>query len=49
MVAASAKHAATDCIVANRGKRTLLYAAGRGFSSIIRVVEEFVVSKRERH
>jgi hypothetical protein len=40
MTAASAKHAATDCILANRGDGILLYAPGRGFSGIVRVVEE---------
>lgn len=45
MATASAKHSATDCIVANRGKRPLLYAAGRGFSSIVRAVEEFALSR----
>jgi hypothetical protein len=41
MTAASAKHAATDCILANRGDGLILYAPGRGFSGIIRVVEEY--------
>jgi hypothetical protein len=41
LTSASAKHAATDCILANRGKKTLLYASGRGFSSIVRAVEEY--------
>lgn len=41
LAAASAKHAATDCIVANRRERPLLYASGRGFSGIVRVVEEY--------
>ena len=41
LTTASAKHAATDCIVTNRGDRPLLYAAGRGFSSIVRAVEEY--------
>lgn len=42
LASASAKHAATDCIQANRGKKILLHAAGRGFSSIVRVVEEYI-------
>jgi hypothetical protein len=41
LTAAAAKHAATDCILANRGHRPLLYAPGRGFSGIVRVVEEY--------
>jgi hypothetical protein len=41
LTAASAKHAATDCILANRGNKPLLYTAGRGFSSIVRAIEEF--------
>jgi hypothetical protein len=45
MSAASAKHAATDCIVANRGAQPLLYAAGRGFSSIVRAIEEYGLRK----
>lgn len=36
----SAKHAATDFIRAHRGNRPLVYAQGRGFSSILRAVEE---------
>jgi hypothetical protein len=42
LAAASAKHAATDCILGHRGDKPLLYAAGRGFSSIVRAVEDFV-------
>jgi hypothetical protein len=41
LAAASAKHAATDCILAHRGDKPLLYAPGRGFSGIVRVLEEF--------
>jgi hypothetical protein len=41
MTSASAKHAATDCIMAHRGSRPLLHAAGRGFSGIVRIVEQF--------
>jgi hypothetical protein len=40
VAAASAKHAATDCIQSHRGGRTLLYAPGRGFCGILRVLEE---------
>jgi hypothetical protein len=48
LATASAKHAATDCIAANRRKRAPpLYASGRGFSSIVRAVEEFALSQRE--
>jgi hypothetical protein len=36
----SAKHAATEYIREHRGDRTLLYAQGRGFSSILRALEE---------
>lgn len=36
----SAKHAATDFIREWRGKRPLLYAQGKGFSSILRVIED---------
>jgi hypothetical protein len=41
VTASSAKHAATDCILANRGDLPILYASGRGFSSIVRTVEEY--------
>ena len=40
----SAKHAATDFIREHRGTRPLLYSQGRGFSSILRAVEEHVAS-----
>lgn len=36
----SAKHAATEFIRQHRGDRTLLYAQGRGFSSILRALED---------
>ena len=36
----SAKHAATDFIRENRGGRPLLFAQGRGFSSIMRAIED---------
>ncbi|MCF1475051.1 MULTISPECIES: protein DpdD [Rhizobium/Agrobacterium group] len=36
----SAKHAATEFIREHRGDRTLLYAQGRGFSSILRALED---------
>jgi hypothetical protein len=41
VVWASAKHAATEFIKARRGARPLVYAAGRGASSIIRAVEDW--------
>jgi hypothetical protein len=44
LVAASAKHAATDCILTHRGDRPLLYAPGRGFSSIVRALEDYAPS-----
>jgi hypothetical protein len=37
----SAKHAATDFVREHRGGRPLLYAQGRGFSSILRAVEDY--------
>lgn len=36
----SAKHAATEFIREHRGNRVLLYAQGRGFSSILRALED---------
>lgn len=36
----SAKHAATDFIRTHRGDRPLIYAKGKGFSSILRAIEE---------
>ncbi|WP_420566412.1 protein DpdD [Thalassobaculum sp.] len=39
----SAKHAATDFIRANRGDRPLLYARGKGFSSILRALEDHLL------
>jgi hypothetical protein len=46
IVANSAKHAATDFIREKRGRRPLVYAAGRGTSSVIRAVEEWAFSNR---
>ena len=40
MVWQSAKHAATDYIREHRGDKPLLYAAGRGVSSILRSIED---------
>jgi len=40
----SAKHAATDFIRDHRSKLPLLYAQGRGFSSILRAVEDHLKS-----
>jgi hypothetical protein len=37
---ASAKHAATDCIMRYRGGAPLTYAAGRGFSSFLRAITD---------
>ncbi len=42
VVAASAKHAATDFIRDRRGGRPLIYAAGRGAASVIRAVEQWM-------
>jgi hypothetical protein len=39
MVSGSAKHAATDCITRHRAGREIIYAAGRGFCSIVRAIE----------
>ena len=36
----SAKHAATDFIREHRGIKTLLYSQGKGFSSILRAIED---------
>jgi hypothetical protein len=36
----SAKHAATEFIRKHRGSRTLLYSRGKGFSSILRAIED---------
>ena len=41
----SAKHAATDFIREHRGDRPLLYAQGRGFSSILRAIEDHVTGR----
>jgi len=41
----SAKHAATDFIREHRGDKTLLYAQGRGFSSILRSIEAHLLKK----
>lgn len=38
----SAKHAATDFIREHRGSKPLLYAQGKGFSSILRAVEDHI-------
>ena len=38
----SAKHAATDFIRDHRGDRPLIYAKGKGFSSILRAIEEYL-------
>jgi len=41
----SAKHAATDFIREHRAGRPLLYAQGRGFSSILRAIDEYFSSR----
>jgi hypothetical protein len=41
----SAKHAATDFIKLHRGSRPLIYSRGKGYSSILRAVEEFFSSR----
>ncbi|WP_372784822.1 protein DpdD [Phenylobacterium sp.] len=41
VVWASAKHAATEFLKGKRGERPLVYAAGKGASSIVRAVEEW--------
>jgi hypothetical protein len=46
---ASAKHAATDFIREHRGKKSILYASGRGASSIVRVIEEDAFLRASRH
>ena len=43
---ASAKHAATNYIKSRRGSKPLIYAAGKGASSLIRVIEEFSESTK---
>ncbi|RWO26392.1 MAG: hypothetical protein EOS10_28545 [Mesorhizobium sp.] len=40
----SAKHAATDFIREHRGSRPLIYAQGKGFSSILRAIEDHIRS-----
>lgn len=42
----SAKHAATDFIREQRGAKPLIYVSGKGFSSILRDIEEYVTSAR---
>lgn len=41
----SAKHAATDFVREHRGDRPLLYAQGRGFSSILRTIDEYLACR----
>ncbi|WP_133250330.1 protein DpdD [Novacetimonas pomaceti] len=38
----SAKHAATDFIRAHRGDKPLVYSQGKGFSSMLRAIEDFL-------
>ena len=40
----SAKHAATDFIRMHRGNRPLIYSQGKGFSSMLRAIEDFLCS-----
>jgi hypothetical protein len=44
----SAKHAATDFIREHRRDRPLVYAQGRGFTSIIRAIEDYLGSSNLR-
>jgi hypothetical protein len=44
----SAKHAATDFIREHRGNRPLLYAQGRGFSSILRAIEDHLMGRHQQ-
>lgn len=48
MTSLSAKHAATEFIREHRGDRPLLYAQGRGFSSILRAIEDHVMGRHQR-
>jgi hypothetical protein len=48
IVWASAKHAATDFIRDRRGNRPLVYAAGRGATSIVRAVEDWSATEALR-
>ena len=41
---ASAKHAATNFIKSKRGSKPLIYATGRGASSLIRAIEDYAIS-----
>lgn len=46
IVWAAAKHAATDFIREHRGARSLLYAQGKGFSSVLRALEDHLKLNR---
>lgn len=48
IVWASAKHAATEFIKARRGGRPLVYAAGKGATSILRAVEQWLSASRRQ-
>jgi hypothetical protein len=39
----AAKHAATNAIKRHRGRRPIVYAAGKGATSIVRAVERFTI------
>ena len=49
LVKRSAKHAATDCVQANRGRKPLVVPAGKGVSSILRSIEEELSSASPVH
>ena len=44
----SAKHAATEFIREHRGNRPLIYAQGKGFSSVLRAIEVYLSSSSAR-
>lgn len=46
ITSSSATHAATDCIHANRDSARIIYAAGRGYCSILRSLEEKIISEK---
>ena len=44
----AATHAATNFINIHRGDRPIIYSKGKGFSSIIRAIEEYAANKVKR-
>ena len=46
---AAAKHAATDFIRVHRGSRPLVYAEGKGVSSLLRAIEDFYSARSGEH